>query len=110
MFSVFAEEGRLAIASTLLFAAAAFCARTARPAVKRYRAAAAAIAARMMFVIVHLVMGTTEPGPTELQLRLRPAGLALRELRLRPAGLALRDFGARLLLSCRASPPLRGGE
>src|SRR5437773_9221237 len=77
MFSVFAEEGRLAIASTLLFAAAAFCARTARPAVKRYRAAAA-IAARMMFVIGHLVMGTTEPGPTELRLRLRPAGLALR--------------------------------
>src|SRR5881628_2085752 len=78
MFSVFAEEGRLAIVSTLLFAAAAFCARTARPAVKRYRPAAAAIAARMMFVIVHPVMGTTEPEPAELQLRLRPAGLALR--------------------------------
>src|SRR5207247_8211222 len=33
------------------------------------------------------------------------------QLRLRPAGLALRATPARqLLLSCRATPPLRGGE
>src|SRR5436190_23282017 len=31
-------------------------------------------------------------------------------LRLRPIGLALRDPARQLLLSCRATPPLRGGE
>jgi len=44
------------------------------------------------------------------ELRLRPAGLALRELRLRPAGLALRAPGApaSIKLSRRPSSARRG--
>src|SRR5436190_20698491 len=55
MFSVLADEGSVATGSTLLFAAAAFCACAARPAVERHRAAVARLTARNIFAILDLL-------------------------------------------------------
>src|SRR5207249_10378547 len=98
MFSVFFEEGSVATVSTLSFAAPAFCACATRPAEKRYRQAAAAIAARMMFAILHLVIGTEENRAGRTFIDASP----YRARASRHPVCAFAALGA-------APPPLRGG-